>query len=123
VRSAVSSAAGRTSCRKEILRVIDENLILSDDFMTAMEIKRKIPDYSLSTVSSTLVKMVKRGTLIRQKGVGVRGGHGYNRALVMDVHTVIARHLAEEINARIERELFEEIDATSPQDDRSGALP
>lgn len=72
----------KTSARKRILEVLDPDRP-GDDFMTAAEIKRKIPECSLRTISSTLAKMAKKRVITRQKGVGPRGGYGYRRELTI----------------------------------------
>ena len=62
---------------------IEDVLKYGDTVMTAGEIVREITmhhlslDTGLSTVSSSLKKMVDAKVLLRVKGYGPRGGYGY----------------------------------------------
>ncbi len=76
-------------------RVIDElaNLPFADDYMTARQLKKALGDVKMSSLSSILRKMVKRGEIYRQSGYGPRGGYGYRRKTVSEaIYERIARY-------------------------------
>lgn len=102
----------RPSIRKRILDLLGEradNWETVDSYMTAIEIKKALKDDTkLSSLSSILVKMVKKGTVVRMSGVGPRGGHGY-RLGSSSVYIKMTQRMAEDLAREIDRQVLDEL--------------
>jgi hypothetical protein len=98
--------ARNASVRAQVRAALAECTI-RDEYPTAIQVKRMLPDVSLATVSSILCKMAKAGQISRTKGVGPRGGYGYRALSLYDLQVALARKAAEEWNRRAIKEMFE----------------
>lgn len=84
-------------------------LVWADDYATAVQLSRGTR-VKLSSLSSVLLRMIKKGEIVRVHNIGPRGGYGYRLKTTTEVITDVickrsVKELCEQIDAEILREL------------------
>ncbi len=71
-------------------RVIGElkNLALADDCLTSSQLEARLLNVKLSSLSSILNRMARKGEVVRVPDVGPRGGYGYRLKNTRDIDMV-----------------------------------